>query len=50
MRRTLILALTAVAVVLPTFSMAQSNNKLVGTWKLVSVVSKTDKGDLNSAW
>jgi hypothetical protein len=29
--------------------MAQTKNKLVGTWKLVSVVSKTDQGDVNKA-
>jgi len=49
MKRNLILALTAFAVAAPTIVMAQSKNKLVGTWKLVSVVSKTDKGDVNNA-
>src|SRR5258708_8634288 len=47
MRRIFILAVTAFAVSLPTIVRAQSKNKLVGTWKLVSVTSKTDKGDVN---
>src|SRR5260370_37779195 len=47
MKRNLILAL-AFATVLPTLARSQSKNDLVGTWKLVSVVSKTDKGDVNS--
>lgn len=32
----------------PSFGMAQSKDSLVGTWKLVSVTSRTDKGDLNT--
>jgi len=47
MKRNLILALAFVTA-LPTLAMSQSKNNLVGTWKLVSVVSKTDKGGVNS--
>lgn len=47
MRGIFILAVTTFTIALPTIVMAQSKNKLVGTWKLVSVTSKTDKGDVN---
>jgi len=47
MRRILVFAVLASALSLPTGAIAESKNKLVGTWKLVSVVSKTDQGDVN---
>jgi hypothetical protein len=47
MKRNQILAL-AFATVLPTLAMSQSKNDLVGTWKLVSVVSKTDEGGVEA--
>ncbi len=47
MRRILVFAVLASALSLPTSAVAQSKNKLVGTWKLVSVVSKTDQGNVN---
>ncbi len=49
MRGLFILAVSAFAATLPTTVTAQTKNKLVGTWKLVSVTSKTDKGDVNKA-
>jgi len=41
----------AIAIVLasPSKAMAQNKNKLVGTWKLVSAVSKTEQGEVNNA-
>src|ERR1700687_4650974 len=48
MNRNFILAVTALTVALPVVAMAQDKNSLVGTWSLVSVVSKSDKGDVNS--
>ncbi len=47
MRRILVFVAIAFALSLPTSAAAESKNKLVGTWRLVSVVSKTDKGDVN---
>ncbi len=47
MRRILVLVVIAFALSLPSIAMAQTKNKLVGTWRLVSVVSKTDQGDVN---
>ncbi len=47
MKRILVFAAIAFALSFPTSAAAQSKNKLVGTWRLVSVVSKTDKGDVN---
>jgi hypothetical protein len=49
MNRNFIIAVSALAVALPTIATAQSNSNLVGTWKLVSVASKTDKGGANNA-
>jgi hypothetical protein len=49
MNRNFIVAVTALAVALPAVAMAQGKNTLVGTWSLVSVVSKTEKGEVNSA-
>jgi len=48
MKRNVRLALPF-ATVLPTLAMSQSKNDLVGTWKLVSVVSKTDKGPVEAS-
>src|SRR5260370_5183159 len=47
MRRILVFAVLASALSLPTGAVAESKNKLVGTEKLVAVVSKTDQGDVN---
>ena len=44
MSRTLVLA-AVIAVLLPSSGAAQSDNKLVGTWKLVSVSSSTVRGE-----
>jgi len=46
-----IIAVVATALVLasPTKAMAENKNKLVGTWRLVSAVSKTDQGEVNNA-
>jgi hypothetical protein len=49
MNRSFIFAVTALAVALPTGALAQNKSKLVGTWALVSVSSKTDKGEVNNA-
>lgn len=47
MRRILLFAAMACALSLSGSAIAQTKNKLVGTWKLVSVVSKTDQGEVN---
>jgi hypothetical protein len=47
MTRLWILAVSAFGLAFQSSAMAQTKNKLVGTWKLVSVTSKTDKGDVN---
>jgi hypothetical protein len=49
MRKLVILAEAVLAVALPTIAMAEGKEKLVGTWKLLSVISKTDQGDVNKA-
>ena len=40
-------AVCACAAAFPSLGIAQSKDNLVGTWKLVSVLSRTDKGDIN---
>lgn len=47
MKRIVVFAVITLALSLPSIAMAQSKNKLVGTWKLVSVISKTDQGEVN---
>jgi Lipocalin-like domain len=47
MRRILVCAVIAFALSLPISARAQGKNKVVGTWKLVSVVSKTEQGQVN---
>jgi hypothetical protein len=49
MRNKFIVLASVVAAVLPAAGNAQCNFSLVGTWKLVSVVSTTDKGETNKA-
>lgn len=44
-----IVAAVLCAVAFPSLGSAQSERSLVGTWKLVSVSSWTDKGDVNKA-
>lgn len=41
------LAAAAFAVAFPSIGFTQSKDSLVGTWKLVSASSSTDKGDIN---
>jgi len=48
MRSIAVLLLTMVA--FPFQAQAQSNEKLVGTWKLVSAKITTDKGELRDSW
>jgi Lipocalin-like domain len=48
-RKIQIVAAALCAVAFPSLGIAQSEHSLVGTWKLVSVSSWTDKGDINKA-
>lgn len=43
----LLIGVCVCAVALPSQGVAESEDVLVGTWKLVSVSSRTDKGDIN---
>ena len=47
MRRIQIIAVALCATAFPSLSIAQSERSLVGTWKLISIASWTDKGDIN---
>jgi hypothetical protein len=47
MRKIQIVAAALCAAAVPSLSIAQSERSLVGTWKLVSVSSWTEKGDTN---
>src|SRR3954469_10060038 len=49
MGRLIILAIGAFALAIGAPAMAQGKNDLIGTWKLISVISTTDKGDVNKA-
>jgi hypothetical protein len=49
MRNRLILLASVVAAVSSTSANAQCNYSIVGTWKLVSVASTTDKGEVDKA-
>ena len=49
MRKIQIVAAALCALAFPSLGVSQSERSLVGTWKLVSVSSWTDKGDINRA-
>jgi hypothetical protein len=47
MKKIWIVVATLIIFTTPSFAICQTSNNLIGTWKLLSVVSKTDKGDIN---